>query len=182
MGEAGSFEVPRSPTEGRGRLASSGRVRAAGTEGVGPPKPRPTGSMAGLTRRSQASAPRPAGKVRLRGQMRWVGGLSFTIQALRPLTSPCFPPPPTRLLPPAGRLASAAALWGCFVNWKLGVRVEIDDLKGPPQPPFYDRLDNTHALSPPPSQSIAIYEFILQGSRHLLVAGRGWRRGKARAH
>lgn len=47
--EEGSSEVTRSHMEGQGRPASSGRAaeaRAAGTEGVGPPKPMPTGSMA----------------------------------------------------------------------------------------------------------------------------------------
>lgn len=48
-GEEGSSEGIRSHMQGQSRLASSGQAaeaRAAGTEGVGPPKPMPTGSMA----------------------------------------------------------------------------------------------------------------------------------------
>lgn len=156
VGEAGSFEVPRGPTEGRSRLASSGRVRA-GTEGVGPPKPWPTGSMAPADPRSQASAPRPAG-VRLRADAMGPG-VSLHHPGLTPSHLPCFPPPPTRLLPQQGNfwhlpLAQQADSGICCSslgpfcpagNW--GLRVEIDDLKRSSSAPFLPGRQQAHALS-----------------------------------
>lgn len=95
--------------QGQSRLASSGRAaeaRAAGTEGVGPPKPMPTGSMARayppLPRFS--TPPSRGGEDVSSTDGKGQGGLSYPTPSLHLLVSHFF-------LPSAACQAAACGSW-----------------------------------------------------------------------